>query len=295
MVARPERGAGAGGASAELIHVTVIHRGLGAELSVLLAEDPARFPEFLREAERLDKSYKRWEYVRGARGIPGAGANIVGRLPPDLPYTGFEGYWAGWGEPEEAVVADEAAIGVMLLHALARLAGVEHAWNAGLDISQNPLARALLETALGQNQALGALQQLEPIFGEVLARLRARAETSPYPEVYDAFQTDIETAVETLRPSTYSDQSQQALLWELARASKNVESRDIEEGYDLPRAPVTKRHTNMATMSERERDGYHIMSEIGRLGDPLVRALLHISDWPTDSHLEYYAPIRSQR
>lgn len=285
------REAHAGEGSADLIHVSATLPDLGAELGLLVAEDPPRFEAFLREAERLDAAYKRWEYVRGAQGAPGAGANIVGQLPPDLPYTGFEGYWAGSSQSEEAIVADEAAVGVDVLRALARLTGTEHAWNAGLDIFQVPRARALLRTALGQSYALGPLQELEPVFGETLARLRAMAETSAQPLAYDAFQAHVEAAVQTLAPSVYVDPVQHLLLLDLARDGKNMESRDIEEHYDLPRVPITNHHTNTVSLRGREREGYHIMSEIGRLGHPLVRALLHISGWPTDGRLEFYAPI----
>jgi hypothetical protein len=276
-----------------MIHVTATLRDLGAELGVLVAEDPSRFKEFLQEAERHDEAYKRWEYVRGAAGERGAGANIVGQLAPDLPYTGFEGYWAGSGLTAEEIVADETAMGEELLQALARLAGAEHAWHAGLDISQNPRARVLLTTALGQHYALGPLQQLEPVFGGLLARLRSRAETSAHPQEYEAFQTDIETSVHLLRPSTYVDPAQQASLSDLARAGKNVEGRDIEERYDLPHARVTNQHVNTASLRGRERESYHVMSAIGGLGHPLLRALLHISDWPTGGRLEFYAPIGS--
>jgi hypothetical protein len=291
MNATPGGGAGAGDTPSGIIHVTATLHGLGGELGLLIAEDPSRFADFLEEAELLDEAYKRWEYVRGANGIPGAGANVVGQLPPDMPYTGFEGYWAGSAKASEDVAADEAAMGAAVLQNIARLAGVEHAWHAGLDITQNPGARGLLDTALGKNYDLTQLQRLAPLFGELLGRLRSQAETSHDPQAYGAFQTDVEAAVRGLTPSVYRDPAQRATLADLARAGKNVEGRDIEEEYDLPRARVTNQHANGATLHGRERDGYHLMTEIGRLGHPLVRALLHISHRPSSARLEFYAPI----
>src|SRR6516164_9672323 len=96
------------GGTGGMIHVTATLPHVGAILGVLVADDPTRFATFLEEAERLDQAYKRWEYVRGVQGEPGAGVNLVGSLPPDLHYTGFEGYWAGSGKPAEAIVTEEA-------------------------------------------------------------------------------------------------------------------------------------------------------------------------------------------
>jgi hypothetical protein len=295
MVVSPGSGTAVNDGSAGMIHVTATLRGLGAELGMLVAEDPARLQEFLQETQLHDQAYKRWQYVRGVRQVPGAGANVVGRLPPDLPYTGFEGYWAGSGQSEEDTIADEVAMGDDLVLALARLAGVEHAWRAGLDIAQNPHAERLLQAALGQHYRLGPLQQLEPIFGELLARLRAQAETGSSFEAYSGFQADVDAAVRMLTPSVYSDPSRHFSLSDLARSGRNVEGRDIEEQYDLPRVRVTNQHITTINLHGRERDSYWLMSEIGRLGHPLVRALLHISDWPTGGRLEFYAPLGSQQ
>ena len=89
------------------------------------------------------------------------------------------------------------------------------------------------------------------------------------------------------------DPAQQASLTDLASAGKNVAGRDIEEHFDLPRARVINQHVNTTSLRGRERESYRVMSAIGALGHPLVRALLHISDWPTGVRLEYYAPIGS--
>jgi hypothetical protein len=64
---------------------------IGTSLGLLVAEVPARMQAFVREAARLDQPFKRWEYVRGVHGKPGASAVLVGRLPEGMSYTGFEG------------------------------------------------------------------------------------------------------------------------------------------------------------------------------------------------------------
>jgi hypothetical protein len=277
-----------------MLQVTATLKGVGASLGVLVAEDARRLQEFLQEAELHDHAYKRWQYVRGVRDVPGAGANVVGRFASDLPYTGFEGYWAGSGQSEEDIVAGEAALGNELLRDLARLAGAEHAWRAGLDLLQNPQASKLLQTALGHQYLLGPLQQLEPVFGELLARLRAQAEAGQASRAYSAFQADVDAAVRLLPPSRYTDPSQHVALADLARSGRNVEGRDIEEHYELPRPQVTNQHVNTQKLYGREFESYRILSGIGNLGHPLVRALLHVSDWPTGGRFEFYAPLGAQ-
>lgn len=210
---------------------------------------------------------------------------------PGLPYTGFEGYWAGSGTAPEEIIGHEVALGEQLLDGIAQLAGVEHAWHAGLDIRQNPNAVRLLDTALGGHYLLGAAQQLEPLFGELLAKLRATAEKGREPAAYAAFQADVDAAVRLLTPSTYIDPAQHTPLAQLAATGRNVVGADIEEAYELPRAPLVHQHITAVTLRGREQDSYRLLSEIGRLGHPLVRALLHVSDWPSSGRLEYYAPL----
>ncbi len=260
-----------------MVHVTATLPHVGAILGMLVADDPARFGVFLREAERVDRAYKRWEYVRGVKGNPGAGANLVGMLPPDLRYTGFEGYWAGSGKSAEAIVAEEARLGVTLMGAIARASGTEHALAAGLDILQNPRARSLYDTATGRRYEFDEMQRLEPAFGELLARLRAVEERCAAPQQAAAFQAAVDGAVQPLGTSVYIDPVQRQLLSDLARQGKNVEGADIEERYDIPHAPVTNQRPNAVSLRGAERQGYHLMSEIGRLGHPIVRALLHIA------------------
>jgi hypothetical protein len=271
------------------VHATLA--GVGAELGVLVAENWARFAEFLQEAERCDVAFKRWQYVRGVRGTPGVAARIVGQLPTGVPYTGFEGYWAGSGDSPEDIIVDEVAMGEQLFEGIAQLAGVGHAWHAGLNIWQNPNAARLLDTALDGHYLLGAVQQLEPLFGALLARLRATAEKGREPEAYAAFQADVDAAVRLLTPSTYTDPTQHASLAQLVAAGRNVVGKDIGEEYELPRARLVNLSDTAVTLRGREWDGYRLLSEIGRMGHPLVRALLHISDWPSSGRLEFYAPL----
>jgi hypothetical protein len=73
-----------------------------------------------------------------------------------------------------------------------------------------------------------------------------------------------------------------------------VEGRDIEEHYELPRPRVTNQHVNTLELHGRDLDSYRLLTAIGGLGHPLVRALLHVSDWPTGGRLEFYAPLDSQ-
>jgi hypothetical protein len=262
-----------------MLHVKATLPQLGTALGLLVAEVPERLPEFLREAERLDQSYKRWEYVRGVHGVPGAGAEIVGLLPAGMSYTGFEGYWAGAGRTEEEIVAAEADQGLAVIRHIADLAGTAHALAAGLDIFLHPQVRALAATALGKDFSLEHLERLEPVFGALLARLRAIEETCPAPERAAGFQTHITEATQAVSPSIYRDPAQERLLADLAADGMNVLSDTIEEQYDIPRAPLTNRHINAARLNEREQQGYGLLSEIGRLGHPIVRALLHIQDW----------------
>lgn len=284
-------GSAASEAPGGMLHVHATLPGVGAALSVLVGEEPTRFAEFLQEAERHDTAFKRWQYVRGVQGVPGAGANIVGRLPPDLTYTGFEGYWAGSGMPAEVILGAEATLGEQELQAVARLAGVEHAWHVGLDIRQNPHAARLLNAALGRHFLLSALQELEPLFGELLAKLRATAEEGQAPDAYAAFQADVDAAVGALRPSTYLDPAQHVTLSQLVAAGRNVVGADIEEAYELPRARITKQQVSSVSLHGRKLEGYRLLSEIGRLGHPLVRALLHISDWPAGGRLTFSTPL----
>ena len=278
MKSHPEPAAGG------MIHVTATLPHVGAILGMLIADDPTRFAAFLREAERLDQAYKRWEYVRGVKGEPGAGANLVGRLPPDLHYTGFEGYWAGSGKSPEAIVAEEAGLGVTLMHAIAGATRTEYALAAGLDILQNPRARSLYDTATGRRYDFDEMQRLEPAFGELLAQLRAIEEQCPAPQQAAAFQAAVEGAVQPVGASVYIDPVQHQLLSDLAREGKNVEGADIEERYDIPRAHVATQRPNTVSLRGAEQGGYHLMSEIGRLGHPIVRALLHIAaDWELDA------------
>jgi hypothetical protein len=266
-----------------MIHVAATIPHVGAMLGMLVADDPTRFAAFLKEAERVDQAYKRWEYVRGVQGAPGAGANLVGRLPPDLRYTGFEGYWAGSGKSADTIVAEEARLGVTLMHAVAHASGTEHALAAGLDILQNPRARSLYDTAMGRRYDFDAMQRLEPAFGELLAQLRAIEECCPAPQQAAAFQAAVDGAVQPLGASVYIDPVQNRLLSDLAREGKNVEGVDIEERYDIPRAHVTNQRPNAVSLQGAEQQGYHLLSEIGRLGHPIVRALLHIAaDWQLD-------------
>jgi hypothetical protein len=260
-------------------HVTATLHGAGAILGMLVAEEPARFEEFLREAAWLDRAYKRWEYVRGVHGEPGAGANLVGMLPPDLRYTGFEGYWAGSRKSAEAIVAEEAHLGLQVVWAIAHATGTAHALAAGLDIFANPRVQALYATAIGEHYTIDHIQQLEPVFGELLANLRAAAETAADPHTQDQFQATVEAAVESVGPSVYIDPAQDALLADLAHAGKSIAGPDIEERYDIPIAQVMNRYPNAITMDSQEQTGYRIASEIGRLGHPVIRALLHISSW----------------
>jgi hypothetical protein len=262
-----------------MLHVTAMLPQVGTALELLVAEVPERLQEFLREAERLDQPYKRWEYVRGVHGTPGAGAQIVGLLPPGLSYTGFEGYWAGSGKSEEEIVAAEAAQGMLVIHHIAELTGTAHSLAAGLDIFQHPRVRAITATALAKDNNLANIEQLEPVFGELLARLRATAETCLAPERYASFQTGAEQATQAIGPSIYSDPVQHRLLADLASEGKNVASEGIAEQYDLPRAPLTNQHVNTIHLGEHELYGYRLLSEIGRLGHPVIRALLHIQAW----------------
>jgi hypothetical protein len=134
---------------------------------------------------------------------------------------------------------------------------------------------------------------LEPIFGELLARLRAQAEAGRAATGYGVFQADVYAVVRMLATSVYIDPAARVTLPDLARSGRDVAGSDIEEQYDLSRAHVTNQHTNTIRLQKRERESYHLLSEIGRLGHPLVRALLHISDWPTSVQPEVYATLGS--
>ncbi len=276
---------------ARMIRVRTMLPGVGAELGALIAEEPSRFAEFMREAARLDQPYKRWEYVRGVNEARGAGANIVGILPPGLGYTGFEGYWAGSGRSEEAIVAEEARLGVDIVKAIAGMTGTAKSLGAGLDVLRNPETKALYETAIGRTHSLDHIQRLEPVFGELLARLRAIAEESADALAYLNFQTVVETAVRSATATIYIDPSQGRLLADLVAHGKNVESVGIEERYEVPQALVTNRHSNSIWFTEREHDGYHVLSEIGRLGHPVIRALLHIEGWRPGIHRKRVSPF----
>jgi hypothetical protein len=262
-----------------MLHVTATLPEVGTTLGLLVAEVPERLPEFLREAESLDQSYKRWEYVRGVHGIPGAGTEIVGLLPEGTAYTGFEGYWAGSGMTEEEVVAAEADQGLSIIRHIADLTGISHALAAGLDIFRHPRVQALVATAFGRDHSLENLQQLEPVFGELLARLRAMAETCPEPERSAGFQVRVAEATQAIRPSVYSDPVQGRLLQDLATEGKDIASDSIVEQYNIPRAPLTNHHVNAVRLGARELYAYRLLGEIGRLGHPVIRALLHILDW----------------
>jgi hypothetical protein len=189
----------------------------------------------------------------------------------------------------EEIVAAEAQQGVLVLHDIAELTGTAHALAAGLDIQQHPRVHALVATTLGQDLTLVTLNQLEPVFGELLARLHATAETSPHPDQHDAFQIRVATATQTLAPSVYSDPVQHRLLIDLAEAEQNIVSDSIADMYEIPPAPAVPPQSNAVHLSERERFGYRLVSEIGRLGHPAIRALLYIQEWwpvhPTESKL----------
>jgi hypothetical protein len=272
-------------ASTGLLHVVATLPGLGLELNVLLDEEPAEFEEFLREAHRVDRAFKRWEYVRGVKGEAGLGANVVGVLPPSLPYTGFEGYWAGSTQSPEEIVQSEARLGVAILRAIAGAVGAQASFAAGLDVLLNPQVHALYQTAIGKNYHLDSLRTLEPIFGGLLARLRAIAEEAGGSDRYALFHAQVEAAVESVLASVYIDPVQQQTLPELARQGKTIVGNAIEEHYDIPRAPITTHVTNTVNLRGRDRDGYRLMSEIGRLGHPLTRALLHIAKGYPDAPL----------
>jgi hypothetical protein len=264
-------------ASTGLLHVVATLAGLGTELSMLLDEEPARFDEFLREAHRVDRAFKRWEYVRGVKGELGQGSIVVGVLTAGLPYTGFEGYWAGSTVSPEEVVQSEARLGVAVLRSMAGAAGIQGSFAAGLDVMLNPHVYSLYQTAIGKNYHLDTLRTLEPIFGGLLARLRAVADEGEAPDRYAMFHAQAETAVGSVPASVYIDPVQQELLPDLARQGKTIAGPDIEERYDIPRAPTTTHVTNAVELRGRDREGYTLMSEIGRLGHPLTRALLHIA------------------
>ena len=159
------------------LHVSAVLPEVGISLGLLVADVPERMWEFLREAGRLDHPYKRWEYVRRVHGGGGAGGEMVGLLPEEMRYTGFEGYWAGSGRSEEEIVTAEAQQGLLVIRHLADLTGTTHALASDLDIFQHPRFRSLVATALGRDLSLANLNQVEPVFGELLARLRAAAET----------------------------------------------------------------------------------------------------------------------
>jgi hypothetical protein len=262
-----------------MLHVTATLPQVGTTLGLLVAEVPERLQEFLREAALFDQPFKRWEYVRGVHSIPGAGADIVGLLPQGLSYTGFEGYWAGSAMSEEEIVAAEAEQGMQVIHHIAEVTGTTHALAAGLDIFQHPHVRALAATALGHDYCLANLEQLEPVFGELLARLRALAESCPEPDRNAGFQARVAEATQAIGPTLYSDPTQHRLLADLEREGQNILSDGITEHYDIPRAPHMSHHINSVRLGERARYSYRLLSEIGRMGHPVVRALLHIQAW----------------
>jgi hypothetical protein len=262
--------------SDSVITVSVTWRQLGTLLGLYVAEEPGRLTEFLQEAERLDPAYRRWEYVRGVHGVPGLGARIAGRLPAELHYTGFEGYWAGSGRTEEQVVEAEAELGIEVLAAIAGLSGAGEAYTHGFDIFRYPRTRSLYETATGRNNNLSNVVLLDPILGEALGKLRAVAERSPDPVQYAAFQSAVESAVMTASGSVYIDPGQHALLSDLAKEGRNVVGPDLIQRYQVPRAPLTNMHNTAVPFNARQRQGYQVLSEIGRLGNPTLRAMLHI-------------------
>ena len=109
-----------------------------------------------------------------------------------------------------------------------------HALAAGLDVFQLPHAQSLRATILGKNYSLADLQLLEPVFGELLARLRAVSETWPNPQRLDSFQAGIESATQSVGPSIYSDPVQGRLLSDSATEGKEVVGDDLVEEYRHP-------------------------------------------------------------
>jgi hypothetical protein len=235
---------------AGMLHVDKDLPRLDAFFHHVVQGDPGLAEEVLRVSRLYEGGFLAWQTIRKG--------NRAGLLVGDiscrgqtLPYTGFEGYYADLNLGPADVVKDEARHGCHILeelhHYCVTAGATQHTPGAAL--------AALLATMRGQSYEASALTLLNKHFGALLGRLRAQETMQA--GWYDSFKgttyDSIATALLYTRPQGVLHEHYTVPLW-ADRAS-------------LPPASVV--------LDEQEMAGYELMAEIGRMGHPLVRSLLH--------------------
>jgi hypothetical protein len=201
---------------------------------------------------RLDEpAFLAWQTVRKGNRA-GLVVGNIGCRGQVLPYTGFEGYFAHGELGPVEIVRQEALLGCQSLEALRHyLAATPPPGEHG------PLGAlaALRATLHGESYDRAILRLLNAYFGALLGRLRAQETMQA--GWYDAFK---DTTYASLRsPLTYSRE-------------QNV----VCEHYELPLwADRGTLPSASVPLDEAQLEGYLFMAEIGRVGHPLLRGVLH--------------------
>lgn len=199
-----------------------------------------------------------------------------------LPYTGFEGYFAFLGRPDEiasdrllsqlerelnlapdyspafqahsrptngaAVVHTIARLGAQALEGIDRHCAEQSDPDAYWLACEGVLTGRRFDPAL----SLAAVEDLSALLGEMVAALRALG-------------VGLKGACDAFRTATYA-----AIVPDLVYL---VEGGAYVRRYTLARFPTSERPTNVQ-LSVRQWSGYRFMARIGAVGDPLLRSAL---------------------
>jgi hypothetical protein len=239
-----------GEAPAGVLHVAKDLPYLAAFLQQATQGAPYRQRAVLEASDTYASSFLAWQSMR----LGGRAGLVVGNLwcrGEALPFTGFEGYFADTDLSAGEVAREEAHLGGQVLAELRE--EMVTAWPGAHRIDTSPAAVVVALRTAAHDLVL--LRRLNAHFGAILGKLRAQ-ETMQH-GWYDPFKdTTYAYLASTL---TYT--------W---RGSTLHEQYDLPLWADRGTLPFTA-----VTLDDRELQGYTLMAELGRVGHPLIRGVLH--------------------
>lgn len=207
------------------------------------------FEEIQRKSHRFDGAFIAHNSERKRLAVVRLGK--VYAFDKEISPTGFERYFIGSDLSAEDIVRRQVEIGRNMT------LGIERYARYVPYVQGDPLrtAASMLKTARGDAFSLQALPGLNAVYGAEVAKLRARRTASP------------------LSPMILEKTDE--LVRRLGGVEYDVTGDTLSDMYYLPKVSMNPHRVWQVALTKEEYNAYALVREIGRVGHPLIRQLIH--------------------